>query len=245
VISRDQQRDRLLGDLHRIHNGFQTPIIFGALTGSDGSPDPYNSAILLDKNDEVRGRHDKTTFTACSEDRPFYQRPPFIKRWVPDRDHLSRGIDVTLLPFESETGTVRIAPMIGCEDIVAWLGRRIARLQPNLLVNLTNDTWFGNTSEPWQHLALSVYRAVEMRLDLVRAVDTGVSAFIDSTGRVYASTRAIGPDVTPAAQPETLLQKVALQQLAPTVYAGLGEWFGISCLVLTAVLLLRFMFQRM
>ena len=129
---------------------------------------------------------------------------------------------------------MRIAPMIGCEDIVPSLGRRIARLHPNLLVNLTNDTWFGNTGEPWQHLALSVYRAVEMRLDLVRAVNTGVSAFIDSTGHVYANTRAVDPDDTPTPQPETLLQTVALQQ-AQTVYARLGEWFGISCLVLTAV----------
>lgn len=240
---RDQQRDRLLGDLGRVHNGFQTPVIFGALTRGDGSLYPYNSALLLDQHDDIRGRYDKNTLILFGEYIPFYERLPIIKRWVPDVLNLSRGTDVTVLPFESANGTARIAPMICYEDIFPSFGRRLARLNPNLLVNLTNDAWFGNTSEPWQHLALSVYRAVEMRLDLVRAVNTGVSAFIDSTGRVYANTRAVDPDDTPTAQAETLLQKVALQQ-AQTVYARLGEWFGISCLVLTAVLLLRLPFLR-
>jgi apolipoprotein N-acyltransferase len=243
VWRRDQERDRLLGDLGRVHNGFQTPVIFGALTGSDGSPDPYNSAVLLDKNDDIRGRYDKNTLILFGEYIPFYERLQIIKRWVPGVLNFSRGTEVTVFPLEFANVTARIAPMISYEDVFPSFGRRLARLNPNLLVNLTNDAWFGNISEPWQHLALSVYRAVEMRLDLVRAVNTGVSAFIDSTGRVYANTRAVDPDDSPTAQPETLLQKVAVQQ-AQTVYARLGEWFGISCLVLTAVLLLRLPFLR-
>jgi len=240
---REQQHDLLLGDLRRLHNGFQTPVIFGALTAGAGSRYPYNSALLLDQHDEIRGRYDKNTLILFGEYIPFYERLQIIRRWVPEIANLSRGTEVAVFPLEFANGTARIATMICYEDIFPSFGRRLARLNPNLLVNLTNDAWFGNTSEPWQHLALSVYRAVEMRLDLVRAVNTGVSAFVDSTGRVYANTRAVDPDDTPTAQPETLLQKVAVQQ-AQTVYARLGEWFGICCLVLTAVFLLRLPFLR-
>jgi apolipoprotein N-acyltransferase len=244
LFRRDQERDWLLGDLRRVHNGFQTPIIFGALTGGAAFRYPYNSAILLDRDDNIRGRFDRNILILFGEYIPFYERLQFIKRWVPDADNFSRGTDVAVLPVQTGVGTVNVAPMICYEDIFPSFGRRLARLKPNLLVNLTNEAWFGNTSEPWEHLALSVYRAVEMRLDLVRAVNTGVSAFIDSTGHVYAKTAAVDPDETSSAQPETLLQKVAVQQVQ-TVYARLGEWFGISCLVLTAVFLLRVPFLRM
>jgi apolipoprotein N-acyltransferase len=105
-------------------------------------------------------------------------------------------------------------------------------------VNLTNDAWFGDTTEPWQHLAASVYRAVELRLDLVRAVNNGVSAFIDSTGRVYAKTRVVDSAEATTAGPDTLLEPVAVQQ-AQTLYAVLGEWFGAVCVAATMLLALR------
>jgi len=105
-------------------------------------------------------------------------------------------------------------------------------------VNLTNDVWFGDTSEPWQHLAASVYRAVELRLDLVRAVNNGVSAVVDSTGRVQARTRVVDAADAPAAGHDTLLEPVAIQQ-AQTIYATLGEWFGGVCVLATLLLALR------
>jgi apolipoprotein N-acyltransferase len=237
-FGRDLPRDRLPGDPRRVHDGFQTPIIFGTLTMDGDSRFPYNSAILIDKNSEVRGRFDKNRLIIFGEYLPYYQQLQFIKRWVPDVDNFARGTDVTKFPLELATGTVQIAPMISNEDILPAFGRRLARLRPNLLVDLTNDAWFGNTSEPWEHLALSVYRAVEMRLDLVRAVNTGVSAFIDSTGRVYAKTRVVDPDDASNAEPDSLLERVAVQQ-TQTLYATVGEWFGWSCLVTSILLFLR------
>ena len=113
----------------------------------------------------------------------------------------------------------------------------IATRGPNLLVNLTNDAWFGDTTEPWQHLAASVYRAVELRLDLVRAVNNGVSAVIDSTGRVRARTRVVDPSAT-RSQPDVLLERVAIQQ-AQTLYATLGEWFGGLCVLAVLLVMVR------
>jgi hypothetical protein len=129
--------------------------------------------------------------------------------------------------------------MICYEDIFPSFGRRVAKLGPNLLVNITNDAWFGNTSEPWEHMALSVFRAVELRLDLVRAVNTGVSTVITASGRVQAKTRAVDPDEGPARPPPmTLLEDVAILPAA-TLYASLGEWFGGLCLLIVVALGVR------
>ena len=98
------------------------------------------------------------------------------------------------------------------------------------MANVTNDSWFGDTSEPWEHLALSVYRAVEMRTDLVRAVNTGVSAFVDATGRVYAKTYAVDPKITPTPV-DGLLAEVRLVEGGHSFFARFGDVFGYLCLL--------------
>ena len=237
AFHRDRVRDWPAGDPRRVRQGFRTPLIFGAKTVGSGSPSAYNSALLLDGEDEVRGRFDKNILILFGEYIPLSERLAFIKRWIPNVNNLARGTDVAVFRVETRAGTVRIAPMICYEDIFPSFGRRLAARGPNLLVNLTNDAWFGDTSEPWQHLAASVYRAVELRLDLVRAVNNGVSAVIDSTGRVYAKTRVVDPVGMPS-QPDVLLEQVAIQQ-TQTLYASLGEWFGGVCVVAVVLVALR------
>ena len=76
--------------------------------------------------------------------------------------------------------------MICYEDILPGFLRGVGQLHPNLLVNLTSDSWFGADTEPWEHLALSVFASVELRVSMVRAVNSGVSALIDPNGRAAA-----------------------------------------------------------
>jgi apolipoprotein N-acyltransferase len=64
----------------------------------------------------------------------------------------------------------------------------VSHADPELLVNMTNDAWFGDTNEPWQHLALAKFRAIEHRRFLVRSTNSGVSAIIDPNGRVVEGT---------------------------------------------------------
>ena len=90
-----------------------------------------------------------------------------------------------------------------------------------LLINITNDAWFGTTSGPYQHFSISVLRAVENRRALARAANTGISGFIDPAGRILAST--------------SLLQEAALTRTLPlirkkTVYTRFGDLFALACL---------------
>ena len=79
--------------------------------------------------------------------------------------------------------------MICYEGILAEAGRNYRQRGAELLVNITNDAWFGNTSAPHQHLSMTVFRAVENRLFLVRAANTGISAIVDPTGTITDRSR--------------------------------------------------------
>jgi len=229
LFRRDQAHD--WPDDRAAQRGFHVPLLFGSLTAGGGGKYPYNSALLLDEGGNVRGMFDKNILMVFGEYIPFYEQMKWIKEYIPETSNWARGTDVAVFPLATPRGTVEIGPMICYEDIFPSFGRRLTKKDPNLLVNITNDAWFGRTSEPYEHLALSVYRAVESRLDLVRAVNTGVSAFIDSTGRVFASSPSVDPDETPDAKPVALLGEIGVQK-AFTLYATLGEWFGGLCLFL-------------
>jgi apolipoprotein N-acyltransferase len=83
-------------------------------------------------------------------------------------------------------------------------------------VNVTNDAWFIGTNEPELHARLAAMRSIELRLDLVRAVNLGISGWIDAAGRVHARS-----DST---EPGWMLVTPTLRSGSPTLYARLGDW---------------------
>jgi apolipoprotein N-acyltransferase len=234
-FGRDQSHDWPINDARRAQRGFDIPLLFGTLTADTRSPYPFNSALLLDKDGDVRGTFDKNILMVFGEYIPYYEQLKFIKKWIPETSNWGRGTDVSVFPLQTPTGVVRLGPMICYEDIFPSFARRLIKRDPNILINITNDAWFGRTSEPYEHLALAVYRSVESRLDLVRAVNTGVSAYVDATGRVYDKSPSVDPDETPDAKPVGLVDDVAVMQPFK-VYATLGEWFGGLCLLAVIVL---------
>ncbi len=117
-----------------------------------------------------------------------------------------------------ESNGVTYAPFLCYEGILADHVREyVAGRRPDVLVSLTNDSWFGDTWEPHQHLAFTRFRAVEHRAPLVRATNTGISAFVDETGDVQ-STLGVGAS-------GSLVADVPLVKREPTVYVRLGWRF--------------------
>src|SRR5207245_2721671 len=153
-------------DPRRVQRNFHTPLLFGALTLGGASPYPFNSALLLDKTGNVAGLYDKNVLLVFGEYIPYYEQMRWIQRYIPETSNFARGTTAEVLTLKlDDQRTVRAGPMICYEDIQPSFGRRLTLGDPNLLVNVTNDAWFGRTSEPYEHLALAVYRAVETRLD--------------------------------------------------------------------------------
>jgi apolipoprotein N-acyltransferase len=150
----------------------------------------FNSAMLSDAHGELLGRYDKHFRLPFGEYLPLGDTFPILYEWSPASGRFAAGESREALKL----GAHRLTTLICYEDVVAEYVRSAVREnEPDLLVNLTNDGWFGDTTEPWIHLALAQFRAVEHRRYLVRATNTGVSAIIDPLGRVVANTSTFVP----------------------------------------------------
>lgn len=196
-----------------------TPLLFGGLR-LDKTTEPrrlHNSAFLADRDGTILGTYDKTFLLAFGEYIPLGDWFEILYRLSPHTGRFTPGSHTKPLLL----GDTRIGVLICYEDILPAFTRAVAAHDPHLLVNMTNDAWFGRTHEPKIHLALSAYRAVEHRKYLVRATNTGISAVVDPLGRIVAQTEVF--------QQTNLTRDVRLLS-GKTVYASAGEWVPLACL---------------
>ena len=209
--------------------GFKTPILLGLLTYEPSDPDVspirdrearkmYNSAMLLDGDGKVLGRYDKNYLLIFGEYIPFGDLFPQFYEWLPEASHFYAGDTVETFAFKGH----QLGVMICYEDIIPRFTRKLAGKDPNVLINVTNDAWFGKTSEPYLHLALATVRSVENRLWLVRSTNTGVSAFVDAVGRIVKGTSLDDAEV--------LVADVPMLRTS-TIYRSYGDLFSYGCLV--------------
>ena len=244
-LTDDFRADFPESDSRRIRRGFTTPTVVGALTFPRSNSALYNSALLLDQEGKQAGRYDKMVLLAFGEHVPGDEYFPWLGKLLPEGfGGFSPGKEVRLLPLRTADGNSwRLGAIICYEDIIPGLLRRVGSLHPHLLVNLTNDSWYGARAEPWQHLALAVFGAIEQRTGMVRAVNSGISAFIDANGRVVQKTNAVDPyfDPRPA---ESSLATLPLLEGGNTVYAKVGNLFAYLCGLCTVLLLAPAVFLR-
>jgi apolipoprotein N-acyltransferase len=141
----------------------------------------FNTALLSDADGTIIGRYDKQLLLAFGEYLPLGKTFPLLYRWSPNSGRFTPGTSLDPLIF----GTHRLSVIICYEDILpAFVNGMVRHADPDLIVNLTNDSWFGDTTEPLEHLALAQIRAVEHRRYLIRAINSGLSAIVDAAGRV-------------------------------------------------------------
>jgi apolipoprotein N-acyltransferase len=227
------------------------PTIFGANTRAPDSPFGYNTALLMAPSGEILGHYDKHHLVPLGEYIPIVN-PTLLTQYIPEIAHHFAGEGPVRFLFEPsvEPGQparqVALGPVICYEDIIASYVRDVAA-QPDgidLLVNLTIDAWYGDSAEPWEHLALAQFRSVEHRIPMVRSVITGVSAVIDHNGRLQAQiplrpvTRATLDDYPT----EMLVETIALPRNTaetPTPFARFGWWLPYGWMGVLLVLGLR------
>jgi apolipoprotein N-acyltransferase len=207
-----------------IREDVAVPILFGASSvwEENGRRVTANSALLIDADGTIREAYDKNLLIPLTEYVPLAAYLP-IGRWFPHVEHFGASGDTPALRL----GPWRIATPICYEAIRAdFVRRMVAASQPNLLVTLANDAWFGDSAEPWMHLALARLRAVEHRRYLVRATNSGISAIVDPAGRVLAQSGLLTR--------ENLRGTVHLLD-GTTVYGQAGDWPGWVALALVGV----------
>jgi len=208
------------------------PVLFGFIASAPkeargGAEDAYNSATIVRTDRTLTPSYDKVELLAFGETIPFGEQIPWLRETFQRGGGLRPGSAPRRLDVDVPGGaTLRLGVLNCYEDTLPSYGRRIATaLEPNLLVNVTNDAWFVGTSAPELHLRLSALRAIELRRDLVRAVNLGPSAWIDATGTLRAVRRSSVPDYVVATP--------SLRQGPPTFYARSGEapiWLALGVL---------------
>ena len=193
------------------------------LTGSLDvrGPETFNCAILF-QGPEGRAPevYDKTHLVVMGEYVPLAGLFPWLRKLVPPGGDLTAGKVPGLLTLESHE--VRLAPLICFEDAVPRVVRRAAQKLPHLLVNLTNDAWFGASAGSRQHLENARLRAVETRLPLLRATNDGVTALISPRGVILAEVR--DPETGSVREPGFLRGDLGLSEPKATAYTRWGEW---------------------
>jgi apolipoprotein N-acyltransferase len=230
TLPRDFTADFTPESLAMIRRGFDTPVVIGANTYDPDHEDAYNSAILLDHDGMAAGRYDKVRLLAFGEYMPGIDAFPWLRNLLPaGAGRFRAGDGPGILPLRLGSHTWRLAPVICYEDLLPNFLHRVGELHPDLLVNLTSDSWFGANTEPWEHLALSVFSTVELRVSLVRSVNSGISAAIDPTGRILQKTYADDPYRQPR-DADSLMVSVPLMPGGHTLFVAGGNWFAYCCM---------------
>jgi apolipoprotein N-acyltransferase len=144
----------------------------------------YNSAYLIDRAGKVQSRYDKSHLVPFGEYIPLKKWLPFLNKIVEGAGDFQAGAAGAVLRWKK----CALGPLICYEIIFPDLSRAMVAAGASLLINITNDAWYGRTSAPYQHFSMAVFRAVENKRALIRAANTGISGFIDPAGRIMAQT---------------------------------------------------------
>jgi apolipoprotein N-acyltransferase len=196
-----------------LRSTYKGSLLIGALTHTFGEgADVYNSALLVAPDGRIAGRYDKVRLMPFGEYIPLADRFPDwaarMRKRMPDASDIVPGTSSAVL----EDGALRVAPMICYEDILPETGQDVGQRspRPNLLVTLANHAWFGASLAPREALALATLRSIELRRDLVRATNTGVSSLGDALGRVQEEGPLLDVPRDRPEPPQLLLGDVAL-----------------------------------
>ncbi len=152
--------------------------------GEDGKRRSYNSAIMVMPDGSLSERYDKIHLVPFSERFPFQDVFPFINSVDFGQSDFTPGRKYVV--FETSAG--KFGVLICFESLFPEISRRLVRDGAEFLLNITNDAWFGKSQAPLQHASMAVFRAVEHRIGIGRAANTGISMFIDRCGRMQEST---------------------------------------------------------
>lgn len=199
------------------------------------TPDPkdadyYNSSFLVSPEGQLVNRYRKRSLVIFGEYIPLIKWMPFLAWFTPIQGGFTEGTEA--VQFALTTLGLQTSVLICYEDVFPWLGRSATTPETDFLVNITNDGWFGESAEPWQHAILAVFRAVENRIPLIRCTNTGLTCWIDEYGRIREIFRdargsVYGPGIAMFKLPNPSRDQPA------TFYNRHGDVFGWSCVIIT------------
>jgi len=204
----------------------ETPLLFGSIImkkRTAESSELANSALLLDREGKKSYSYDKIHLVPFGEYVPLKSILFFLDKLVVGIGDYMPGRQYLL----AETDIGRFGTLICYEIIFPGMVRKFYARGGDLLVTITNDAWFGNTAGPYQHFSMAVFRAIENRKPVVRAANTGISGFIDSSGRIISKTDLFVRQA---------LTKIIRTDSAMTFYTKYGDLFSFLCIIISIII---------
>ncbi len=195
---------------------FTTKFLYGDTTKPY---DTYNSILLLNPigKQEYQIYH-KMRLTPFGEQIPYSQILGFAKKfleWNVGISSWAKGEEQKILNLRTRTKSANISPIICIESIYPNFVRSSVKLGGNIIAIITNDGWYDHTFGPEQHFLIAQFRAIENRRFVVRCANTGISGFIDPSGKTHHKAipyRKIG-----------IIADVPILSFS-TIYLELGDW---------------------
>jgi apolipoprotein N-acyltransferase len=225
--------DAVFKDIFSLAKKIKTPLVIGAVVRD--SERYFNSALLVNSFGEIVDRYDKLHLVPFGEYIPLKKVLPFLETIVPIGD-ITPGREYTIFKIPNPKSQIpnskitnNFAVLICFEDLFPELSRQFVLKGAQFLVNITNDAWYKKTGAAAQHFQASVFRAVENRVFLVRSANTGVSGFIDPSGRIISKVsdkfaRDIFIDGIDT-------RKITISKKPLTAYTRYGDIFIVVCVL--------------
>ena len=159
-------------------------LILGAIRKSTSNNDKLFNSFFHIKNGKIISVYDKINLVPFGEFIPFRKLIP-LKKITEGSTDFSKGLDKKLLRLKNNNIEIYIQPSICYEGIFPY--NITTTPFPNVIINITNDAWFGATTGPGQHLTATRFRALEIGLPLIRVANTGISGFYNQNGKAIKS----------------------------------------------------------
>lgn len=216
---------------------WQTTLITGGygenpdLMSPPGGPMTYNGLFIL-QNQKVVGKYYKTERLIFGEYLPLGDTLPILYRWIKEAGYFGKGFGPTALPVNLNNVNLHIGPQICYESLFADFSRDLSRKKNHMIVNLTNDFWYGPYSERYQHFYMTLSRSIENRTPVLRSTNTGISAVALASGEILERSPYGGIWAHTYEVPY-------VKDIKPTFYAKYGSYgvFFFAVLHLLAVLI--------
>jgi len=208
----------------------KTPLLLGVVTYRDNFY--YNSALLVSSDSEILNKYDKLHLVPFGEYIPLKKILPFLETVVPIGDFTAGKVYTVFTQYtrHNTRDTIRFSVLICFEDLFPELSRRFVKRGADFLVNITNDAWYKKTSASYQHLQASVFRAVENRIFLARAANTGVSGFIAPSGKIISLVQERSGKNIFVEGIDT--QELPILNKSPSFYTRYGDVFPVACFLI-------------
>jgi len=204
----------------------------------------YNSAVYIDPVDGIIGRYDKVHLVPFSEYIPLRNTLPFLVNLVSQYIGIAADVDFNVGKGWNlfEIKGKKFGVIICFEGIFPDIARTIKSKGADFLVNISNDGWFKDSAELDQILAIVQFRAIETRIPVVRATNTGISAFISHTGRIE---KVLSDEKGKVKNIGGILEGKVFCQKRASLYVSIGDVFSyINFVILVGMVLISIMFCK-